>query len=388
MTDRPMRIAITHHSTFDRVRRGSERFIDEVARFMTARGHEVTVLTCRPGPPEVVRDRGFVTVYHRSWWRPPMARLGLLEHHTFLPTAFRALLRGNFDVVHSMSFTDGFAAGVARKMGGAPNVLTVNGIPHQHRVRSLTLGGAVFKRAVQYASVVLAPSSYVEEYVMERWGRSTVRFPGTVDMDLFRLSHHRDHRRPVILCTAALDEPRKGGPVLMRAFNLVKERCPAAILHLAHVAGEESRRNLIELVSPQYRADVHFDDVASQDLPELYGRAAVTVLSSYGEVFGMVLLESLSTGTPVVGTRHGGIPDMVGCDSVGRLFEPGPAEDGGPSNFASLAQAVLETLELSRCEKTAERCRQHVVKYSWPVLGEFLEGVYRRLVEERRSRNG
>src|SRR5271157_4707753 len=379
-----MKIAITHHTTFDRVRRGSERFVDQLACFMTARGHELTVLTCRPGPPDIVRDRGFTTVYHRSWWCPALATLGVHEHHTFLPTALRALLRQRFDVVHSMSFTDGFASGLARKWGGAPNVVTVNGLPEQNHVRSITLGGAVFKRAVQYASVVLAPSSFVEEYVKKRWGRSTVRFPGTVDMELFRLLRNKDHQRPIILCTAAVEEPRKGGPVLMRAFNLVKAQCPTAILQIAHAIPEDCRQKLLQLVSSEYRSDVHFETtVPSEKLPEIYGRAAVTVLPSYREVFGMVLIESMATGTPVVGTRHGGIPDVISSNCVGRLFEPGPEEAGGPSNFEGLAHAIVETLQLSRRESTAECCRAHVAQYAWPVLGEFLEGIYRQLVEQR-----
>src|ERR1700739_1951080 len=85
MTHRRMKIAVTHHTTLDRVRRGSERFVDQLACFMTARGHELTVLTCRPGPSDIVRDRGFTTVYHRSWWCPALATVGVHEHHTFLP---------------------------------------------------------------------------------------------------------------------------------------------------------------------------------------------------------------------------------------------------------------------------------------------------------------
>ena len=315
-----------------------------------------------------------------------MARIGVLEHHTFLPTAFLALIKRRFDVVHSMSFTDGFAAGLLRKLGGAPNVLTVNGLPKQHHMRSVTLGGAIFKRAVQYASVVLAPSSFVEDYVRKRWGRSTIRYPGTVDMELFHLSRKRNHQRPIILCTAALEEPRKGGRVLMRAFNRVKTRCPEAILHVAHFVPEECRHHLLQSVFPDHRGDVRFDPVLPEDLPGAYGRAAVTVLPSYGEVFGMVLTESMATGTPVVGTRHGGIPDIITSDSVGRLFEPGPAEEGGASNFEGLADVILETLRLSRCDRTAERCREHVAKYAWPVLGQFLESIYLQLVSERLRR--
>ena len=175
----------------------------------------------------------------------------------------------------------------------------------------------------------------------------------------------------------------------MRAFNLVKAQYPTAILQIVHAVPENCRQKLLQLVPPEYRSDVHFETATpSEKLPEIYGRAAVTVLPSYREVFGMVLIESMATGTPVVGTRHGGIPDVICTDCVGQLFEPGPEEGGGPSNFEGLANAIVETLQLSRRESTAEHCRAHVAKYAWPVLGEFLEEIYRQLVEERALQKG
>ncbi len=383
-----MRIAITHPTTFARVRRGTERYVDELALYLSSQGHEVTVLACKPGAPEVVHDRGFTIRYHRRLWHPGLSRLGIFEHHPFLLTTFWALLHGNFDVVHSCSFTDGYAAALARRFTGTPAVLTVNGLPwHYAESGSASLGGAVFGRAVRSVDAVVAVSEYVGDYIRDRWGRSSVPIPCGVDLDRFPLSRTRDHNHPAILCTAAVEEPRKGGRLLMRAFDRLKLLRPEAILQIASSVSERGRQELLELVSPAHRADVQFHgEGLAKDLPTLYGRAAVSVLPSFGEPFGIVLIESLATGTPVVGTRHGAIPEIVAGEPVGKLFDPGPMENGGPSNVEGLVCALAEALDLSRLAETPERCRARAGAYRWSVVGPSFEELYRQLAADRAAR--
>jgi len=377
-----MKIAITHPTTFARVRRGTERFVDELAVYLSGKGHEVVVVACKAGAPELVHDRGFTIRYHRRLWVPSLAGIGVFEHHPFLLTTFWALLGEKFDVVHSCSFTDGYAACQARRFTGSPTVLTVNALPWQYRESgSASLGGAVFGRAVCQANAVVACSDYVHDYVSDRWGRACASIACGVDLDRFPLSKTRDHSRPVILCTSAVEEPRKGGRLLLRAFDQLKRLRPEAILQIAVPVSENVQRELLSLVSPPYHQDVQFCGVGrAEDLPALYGRAAVSVLPSYGEPFGIVLIESLATGTPVVGTRHGAIPEIVGGHPVGTMFDPGPVESGGPSNVEGLVRALAEGLDLSRLKDTPDRCRARAGDYSWSVIGPQFEDLYRQVV--------
>jgi glycosyltransferase involved in cell wall biosynthesis len=378
-----MKIAITHPTTFSRVRRGTERVAEETAKFMAKRGHAVTFIACKPGKAEKLRDEGVLFDYHRRWWHPALAQAGLLEHHSFLASTFFRLLRERFDVVHSFSFTDGFAAILARKITGVPNILTVNAIPPKiSYYRSLTTGGAIFKRAVQQSTEVTVPSHYVNLYAQQRWGRTCVEFPAPVDMDRFPLSSQRDLARPIMLCTAALDDPRKGGPVIMRAFNRVKETRPELIFQVASDIDETKRRELMEVVSPKWREDVYFlGNGKPEDLPARYGGAAVTVLASLWEAFGMVSIESMATGTPVAGTRDGALPEIIN-DEAGSLFDPGPVENAGPSNDQGLAESILKCLELSRRPETANRCRSRARLFSWQECGSRMESLYERVIAQ------
>lgn len=383
-----MRIAITNPSTWPRVRRGAERFLNELAEFLAARGHEVTVIACKPGKIETRRERGFTTICHRRMYHPALARVGFLEFHAFAGTALTALLNKRYDAVHCCTFTDAFAASVARRVTNVPYVFWVNGLPPRVRyVRALTLRGAIFRRAIRYADEVISLSRYMHTDFADRFGRGGQVLPVPVDTVRFRLNTQRDLSRPIILCAAALDDQRKGGTLLMRAFDRVKATCPNAILQIACKLAPENQADLMQHVSPKWRDDVHMiGDGKLEDLPGVFGRAAVSVLPSLWEAFGMVILESMSTGTPVVGTRDGGIPELINNPRVGRLFDPGATQTPQPTNLDGLVQALLEGIELSRSEDTAHACRAHAEQYSWSIVGPHFEAIYEDVIARRRGR--
>jgi glycosyltransferase involved in cell wall biosynthesis len=95
-----VKIAITTPSNWPRVRRGAERFLNELARFLAARGHEVTLLTAHPGKSETHQENGFTVVTKRWWWRPWMEhKFGILEFHLFFFTTLFNLPRERYDIV-------------------------------------------------------------------------------------------------------------------------------------------------------------------------------------------------------------------------------------------------------------------------------------------------
>ena len=381
-----MRIAITNPTTWPQVRRGAERFINELAAFLANRGHEVTVIAAKPGRREVRKERGYTTVCHRRLWHPVLARAGVLEVHAFMITAFASLMRKRYDVVHCCTFTGAFAARQARRFTNVPYVFLVNGLPPRIKYfRSVTLKGAVFRRAVTDADEVISLGDYMREYFQTRFGRGGIVLPIPVDMNRFPLSTTRDHDRPVILCAAALDDERKGGKLLMRAFDRLKTINPNVRLQISCKLTESQRDTLLGEVSSAWRRDVEFLGVGQlDDLPTLFGRAAVSVLPSLWEAFGMVIPESMATGTPVVGTRDGNIPALINNEKVGRLFDPGHSTTPQPTNLEGLVEALRQGLELSRMPETAQCCRDHAEQYSWNQVGPRFEQLYIDLIDKRR----
>ena len=212
-----MKIAITNPTTWPWVRRGAERFINELAAYLAAQGHDVTVISAKPGVGETYVDRGYKTICHRRLWHPWMAKIGLLEFHMFFFTAFYSLLRGRYDAVVSLTFMDAFAAILTRRFTKAPSLFLVNGLPPKVQYfRSLTLKGAVFGAAVRRADAVIAISHYVAAYLHRRWGASSTRIPIPLDVDSFVSPQIWQKQEDLIVCAAALDDHRKGGAALDR----------------------------------------------------------------------------------------------------------------------------------------------------------------------------
>ena len=382
-----MKVAITNPTDWPQVRRGAERFINELADYLTRQGHEVTIISAHPGRTKRISDRGYRTIHYRRLWHPSFQKIGLLEFHAFFVTTLQALLRERFDIVHCCTFMDAYAADWARQFTGVPYVFLINGIPPRAKYyRSLTLKGAIFRRAVLHADEVVSISRYMHEYFEERFGRGGMILPIPVDTDRFAVTKNRDHERPIILCAASLDDARKGGSLLARAFDRLKEIVPGVRLKLVGSASKETRDRLLSLIREEWQKDVEFLDPSfGEQLPQLYGEAAITVLPSLWEAFGMVIIESLATGTPVVGTRDGAISELIDNPAIGRLFDPGEVQGAEATNIDGLVEAMREALELSRNPLTAERCREHARLFSWSHIGPQFEGIYRRLVCSKES---
>jgi phosphatidyl-myo-inositol alpha-mannosyltransferase len=380
-----VRIAVTNPTNWPVVRRGAERFINELAVFLTRRGHDVTVISGKPGPSEIRRDAGYTTILHRRLWHPAMARVGVQEFHTFFVTLLAHFLRHqDYDVIHCCTFVDAYAAALARRHTGIPTVLTVNGmIPKVPYIRSLSTGGRVFQRAITEADEVIALSSYMQSALERRFGRRGIRIPVPVDTDRFAMNRTRDFTRPAILCAAALEDPRKGGRALFRAFEQLKRTRPNATLRVSCRLSDGVKSHLLRQLSVRWHKDVQFLGVGDvEDLPRLFGLASVSVLPSVWEGFGMVVLESLATGTPVVCTRDGALPEWINSAAIGRLFDPGGDPDTSvePENIAGLAQALDEAIELSRHPDTALACRARAEEFSWAAIGPKFEHTYQRVL--------
>lgn len=378
-----MKIAITNPTNWPYVRRGGERFVNELAAWLGARGHEAEILCGKPGQGEVVEGDGYTTRYMRRLWHPALARLGLLEFHAFFPRLLPALVARRYDAIHCCTFLDAFAALLAREVTGTPFVFWVNSLPPEVRYfRSLSLGGTVIRRVLRDADEVVVLSRYMHREMERRFGRGGQVIPVPVDLDRFPLATDRSASRPVVFCASALDDERKGGALLMRAFVRLKGVRSSARLRLSGHVAPATEDRLLREVPTTWRRDVEFAGVGElDDLPRLYGEASATVLPALWEGFGLVVVESLATGTPVAGTRHGAIPELLDGEGVGALFEPGPLEGAAASNVEGLATAMETAISLSEQDQTPQRCRDHARRWSWAAVGPRFEALYAGLGE-------
>jgi glycosyltransferase involved in cell wall biosynthesis len=171
--------------------------------------------------------------------------------------------------------------------------------------------------------------------------------PG-VDLDAFTPDPTARAPVPTIFTAAAIGEPRKRVDLLIAAFELLRTNRPNVELVLAHRKGA---RPLCGGARPLCGHGVKFVDVDdTAALAAAYRAAWVTALPSVGEAFGLVLVESLACGTPVVATDEGGMREVVGDrPEIGRLF----AGDD-PAALAVALDAALALKDPTACRARAE----------------------------------
>ncbi len=176
-----------------------------------------------------------------------------------------------------------------------------------------------------------------------------------------------DPRRPYVLFVGTL-EPRKNVPLLLEAFARLRRSLDIQLL-LARRHGwlDEPIYQAYERLGLQPHARF-LDSLAEDDLAVLYSHAGVFAFPSLYEGFGLVLLEAMACGAPVVASRAGPMPEVVG--DAGILLPP-----ESPSLWADALARVL-TDEASAAD-LRRRGFARAARFSWEHAARTTRDVYR-----------
>jgi alpha-1,6-mannosyltransferase len=221
---------------------------------------------------------------------------------------------------------------------------------------------------------VLAPSRYMCEYLYSIGVEHATTQPLGVDVDTFSPQRRRDLRAELglsgdvrLLLFAGRFSAEKNIPVLEETFRRLGDR-----YHLLLVGGAESGRagNVTRI---PYRRD-------NVELAEYMASADALVHAGVHETFGLVVLEAMACGRPVVAMRAGALPEFVD-ESRGVLAEPHTVKSA-----ENLAEAVVSLYERDP-EALGAAARSHVVtNYRWSrTLRGLMEHYQQALVKSSRT---
>jgi phosphatidylinositol alpha-mannosyltransferase len=353
-----VRIALAHPYTWPGVRRGGERYLADLAWWLQQAGHEVDV----------------VTGSGRRLWRRA-ARGGLSPVDTFGLSAWAPLARGRHDVVHALVPS----AALAARLAGRPTVYTHLGLPTAEHFGRRPQDRRLFTLAVQRSTAVTALSQAAADALRSLVPAQVRVLPPGVRREAFPADLRPRTGPPRLLFPADASDPRKGLATVLAALDLLLDRRPDARLLLA---GPGDPSAALAAASERARAATDVAGVGElADLPGRYRAATVTVLPSRYEAFGLVLVESLASGTPAVATAEGGPVEILDDPLTGRT--------AAPADPASLAAALDAAVALAADPQTPGRCAEHARRYDWQVVGPAHEALYahaaRRGVGARRS---
>jgi phosphatidylinositol alpha-mannosyltransferase len=203
--------------------------------------------------------------------------------------------------------------------------------------------------------------------------------PNGIDTSFFSpdaepLAHLNGEKRNILF--VGRFDPRNGLKEMLRAFTLLRERRNDVRLV---VLGDGPLRPVHERSVPAHlRDDVLFEGRVDQLRPRYLASSDVLCTPCHLASFGMVLLEAMSSGVPVVASQISGFQLLMQQGVQGLLVD----HDGDGTHFCGALDQLLEDPDLARRMGAAGRERA-LSSFSWDVVADQLEELYERLLEER-----
>ncbi|MDX2129083.1 MAG: glycosyltransferase family 4 protein [Chloroherpetonaceae bacterium] len=232
------------------------------------------------------------------------------------------------------------------------------------------------------SSHIFALSQYTEDITLQEFPHlSSVPFSlafSPVDLSKFPMREKENTENPYLLFVGRFNDERKNIPLLLEAYHTLSNKVPSVPKLI--IAGAESapKESLLQLVSNFGLKDkVEFRcDVPLADLPGLYRGAQFFVLSSNQEGLGIVLLEAMASGTPVISTRCGG-PEVIIEHEGNGLF----AENNNVNDLAEKMEILTNHSEVRKIYSI--RGRETVEKkFSVEAIGNHFVEVFRKVYPE------
>jgi glycosyltransferase involved in cell wall biosynthesis len=398
---------------------GQGVYVRHLSRELAALGHQVEVfsgqpypdldeidgpgsLTLRPLPSlDLYRDDDPFRTPSLREFRDPTDVLevatmwtgGFPEPLTFSLRAARELLarRDEFDVVHD---NQSLGYGLLRlTRAGLPMVATVHHpitVDRRHEVEAADSLGRRLSlhrwygftrmqaRVARRLPTLLTVSESSADDIVAEFGvrRSAVRvIPVGVETDVFR-PPTLPRVRGRIVAVSSSDSPMKGVRVLLEAVAKLRTERDVELVVVGRPKADGPVARAVEDlgISDAVRFVTGLSDPA---LAELFGSAEAAVVPSLYEGFSIPAVEAMACGTPLVASRGGALPEVVG--DCGVLVEP-----GNPSDLAGALGALLDDEPRRRALGTAGR-RRVEERFTWRATAAATAEVYADVAARRAS---
>ena len=347
---------------------GVQNHVRDLAAVLEARGHRIGVLAPGEEPNSLP---SYVTTVGKA---VPVRFNGSVARLAFGPRVAartRGWLReGGFDLLHVHEPATPSVSLIALWAAEVPVVATFH--TANPRSRAMSSAAGLLRPSLEKISARIAVSEAARTTFVQHMGGEPLVVPNGIDCAPFAAAQPRPEwagavgASPVAVFLGRIDEPRKGLPVLLAAWPEVVSRHPAARLLVAG-RGEGGP----ELVPPEVRGRVEFlGQVSDEDRRRLLASADVFVApQTGGESFGIVLVEAMAAGAPVVASDLAAFDAVLGGGRCGVLFAAGDA--------AGCAKAVADLLS-DDVRRTNLRTVGPVEarRYDWSRVAPDIEAVY------------
>ncbi len=390
---------------------GMNVYVRELSRELGKRGHRVDVFT-RFQDEQTAQVEEFgenaQVVHLEAGPRAPYDKNRLPMHVDEFVEGIEEYARAEglkYDVIHSHYWVSGLVARKLQQAWDVPFVQMFHTLGELKNSVAKAVGDReVAARIVGEASVMrwadrlIAATPLEEEQMVCLYGANQCKIeviPAGVDTSLFYPRDKENVREllslpgietPILLFVGRI-ERLKGIDTLLESAAVVSRYCSGRDLKVLIVGGggqtEEENAELRRVVELHHdlnlEEQVEFVGSKPQEmLPLYYSAADVTIMPSHYESFGLVAVESMASGTPVIASNVGGLSYTVVDGETGFLVEQ--------ENHFQLAERVHTLLKNPEMrERMGEQAHLHAQQYSWENIASRVLEVYEEAIKERQG---
>ena len=309
----------------------------------------------------------------------PLPRLTVGEYLSYSLNCARHLKEYNLDLIHGHSMYS-FGYALVKKL---PYVTTLHGTQLNEFKNSMQYGASPNHIITDFSSMlmerysgrkadrVIVVSDENRRDVISQYGIPAEKIdtiPNGVNVSRFQPSTCDSK---TIIFVGRLHE-RKGIDKLLESFSEVVTKEPEAVLKIVGSGEDEVRLKRMAKQLKLPKKNVQFlGFVPEKALPEVYSSSSIFVLPSYYEGFGIVLIEAMSAGLPLVSVRTGGATEVIEDGKNGYLVD-----------YKNMAKALLKLIRDKKLRRKFGKISRKKVekKYDWKKIAGDVIQVYDDLI--------
>jgi D-inositol-3-phosphate glycosyltransferase len=377
---------------------GMNVYIRELARELGKREHSVDIYTLAHQPqhePLINLGQNIRLIHLETGVDEEMPKVAIYAYIQKFACGVENFRKSNnihYDLIHSHYWLSGLVGKqlqtwwhvphpvMFHTLGAVKNSIGIGEDEPELRIESE-------REVVDSCDRIIASTAKEREDLIKHYSASPDKIaiiPCGVNLDLFKPMDKEiarkelglDHQK-VILFVGRI-EPLKGLEQLLRALNHIKGEKPPLLMIVGGAEHSQGRVHMLQRMAKELQIENQvnfFGSVAQDKLPLFYSAADICAIPSYYESFGMVALESLACGTPIVATDVGCMRYLVRHGIMERIVE-----DNSPYNLASEISALLcQREDKARYIKTR---RDKMAEFSWATIADRILHEYNRLLHD------
>lgn len=374
-----MNILILTHSYPDPEHKWRGTFIQEQAKALSEE-HDVTVIYFKVNYSRFAPFAKYrfnkninckVTEYEVTICRsfPVITQLKYLSNtYRFLQKVI--LEKKKIDIIHShLSYPAGILGAIIQKTKKIPNILT------EHTWIKKYFRSRIHKICVMYALNksfrIVAVSQALKDDIACYCSRSVVVIPNVIDVEKFVINRNKNSRTLNLGLLGGMSNYRKGLDVLLKSVSLINH-----IDYILHIGGDGIYLNKFKELARElgvYSKCKFYGEIGAEEILKFYSSLDVFVLASRDETFGVVVIEAMSCGLPVIATRCGG-PQEIITRETGILVDV--------ENPEELSRAIINISENLRSYNPDYIREYALARYGQKTFRESIARLYKEVSQE------